>query len=377
MAKTHSVAGELGPEIARSQGSETILKSAWKQNLLIVLVAFLAATSAEGQARVCRDVFSPAATRAVSFPATPRLEKELVGFRTLLNESPTSLRREDKFIVDTDASDFAIETISKKFGESFQLRDPAQPNSQNVTVTLYALPIRFHANGHELSGKLRLRKYYSTPESERLKPETFVDAEITKGFQFLELKIDHPEIEGVVVKPRIRITDADALTIQSRRSFLANRKRLKADWLKLNKSASEPLIEAFLTTLAEYIPVKRALPKYATTMYQRDSYSLRVASRDGTQKPIEVQLTLDRSIEVVDEVTHSSVNAYTARDVVVEMKVPLTYSGLTPENIKDYPGLQDVAALKAYLAAKHNPAYKAGSGKLSTFKSIISGGLDD
>ncbi len=348
-------------------------------NWVLLPFLFVAATATasvgETRAGLCQNVFTRSVTRSdaarlKSAAASGELTNSLLSFRALLNESPTSLRREDKFVVDRDVADTMLTELAAKFGSGLRLRDEVGSNTKNVTATLYSLPVRFKVAGRSLTAKMRLRKYYSAPANVKLNRETLIDSEITRGFQFLEFKIDHPEQDGVVIKPRLRISDADAEIVQSRRRLLVEAPRLRERWMKGNPKSLPELVDAFLETLVNYTPAQSEIPRFATTVYQRDSYSLKIDPVDPTKKSVEVQLTLDREIQVVDEVTQVSVNAYSDRDVVVEMKVPLSYSKLSDADKAQYPMLESVAKLKAFLAEKRNPAFKPGAGKLSTFRSL-------
>lgn len=356
--------------------------------------AVASGAGALGAPLACEDVFVPSPSYRIE--ASPALSADLLSFESRLGEgSTTSLRREDKFVVLKPLIDSVLSTLRRNYGPAFQLRDKRTSGTKNVTVTQYAVPVHFAvprdlamASGvgdagatRVRSAKIRLRKYFSAPSASPLSSAALTPSAVTSGRTFLELKIDHPIHDGVVVKPRLLISDADANLIQTRRRFLAERSALVARWSAENPSVPRAVVEGFAQTLADlYVSVDH-LPLYAKTSYVRDSFSLMIPPADvgptgAAAKPLEVQITVDREVLTDDSRTSRTVAAYSARDVVVEIKVPLAHAALSPASLATYPGLAEIAQLKRLLANHRDLNFAEGAGKLATFRSTLLGLMD-
>jgi hypothetical protein len=333
---------------------------------LVSVVAIAASPSAFANSAICADLFVPKASARIE--ASPILERTLLSFETRLGEgSTTSLRREDKYVVSRKLIDQVLVEFTKHFGDSFVLRDKKQDGRKNMTVTQYAVPIVFSVNGIRKSAKFRIRKYYSDSiHGGDLRP-----AAVTDGRAFLELKIDHPIHDGVVVKPRLLISDEDAAIVQDRTAFVLKKHHLAARWKIENPKVPGAVIDGFVSALAStYAAVGPSMPLFAKTSYVRDSYSLYVPdTADPAAKPVEIQFTIDREISVQDSRTGRMVAAYGPNDVVVEVKVPLAFASLT--QTQRFTALRQVAQVKTLLAAEHNRAFVRGAGKLSTFTRTV------
>ncbi len=335
----------------------------------VLALTLFVATPAFAGGPVCADLFAPKAS--VRIDASPQLARTLLSFETHLGAgSTTSLRREDKYVVSRETIDRELTRLSTEFGDAFVLRDKKEEGRKNMTVTQYATPIVFTVNGVRKSAKFRLRKYYS----DAVAGGDMRAAGITDGRSFLELKIDHPEYDGVVVKPRLLISDADADALQNRTAFVLGARAMSARWKTENPKIPASVIDGFISALmSTYTRVGSSLPLFAKTAYVRDSYSLYISpSADAmtsgavtSTKPIEIQFTIDREINVLDSRTGRTIAAYGPNDAVVEIKVPLAFAAL--KQTQQYAALGSVARIKAQLTADHNLAYARGAGKLSTF----------
>lgn len=328
--------------------------------------------------RSCAEIlYSPVVIQKDFIHTESEVSGKILKFMDLLGAgNTTSLRQEDKYVVSPNTVDRVIGILSRTYGDQFQLRDQKQEGRKNVTVTQYALPFNWKDTaGKSMSAKIRFRKYFDTDASVALGKAAMKPAEIVKDQQFVEFKIDHPLYDQVVIKPRMLMKDTDVVLIQDKQQFLQHRNAILSRTLELNPKVPAEVVKNFFEVFADVYsePVTR-LPLFATTAYVRDSYSLMLKNQEG--KSIEIQLTIDREVNVQDSRSHKVVSAYRAEDVVVELKVPLAYSGLTAENFAQVPGLRDVLALKQDLQKNHVHLYAEGSGKLSTFKKSMDRHLD-
>jgi hypothetical protein len=353
--------------------------------LLIVLSILLFMVSAPA-APNCRRIYSKPTIEAVSSHglaenvlATKDLSRAILGFEKVLGAgSTTSLRQEDKFVINNPAVENILESLSSQFGDQFILRDQKVPGRKNVTETIYALPVVLPANAEhgKLSAKLRFRKYYTADEKTPLKEAELVPADFVKTSQFVEMKIDHPRYPRVVIKPRMLQRDLDAKVMQTKASFSKSQGALEERAQHSNAKLAPELIQQFFKVLElEYGQLQGNLPLFAKTTYVRDSYSLMLRAKNGDQ--VEVQFTVDREISVLDLRTGQIVDAYDPHQAVVEVKIPLAYASLSPQVLAEVPGLRLVKELKAQMSQDHISAFKPGAGKLSTFRRLTRQTLDD
>jgi hypothetical protein len=345
------------------------LAALWVRAAALALVFTISLSSQA--ALVCSNVFDGTASRF----ASARVAQAVSEFEHLLGAgNTTSLRKEDKYVVKEQVAAAMVSDLSASEPTHFILRDKKLEGQKNVTVTDYARPLNIELeNGKRISGKIRFRKYYSTSDKQPLGSAPLQSAAVTEGKQFLEAKIDHPDHVGVVIKPRILISDEDAAIAQSRELFLKNREALGQRWKAANPKADPRLIDNFVELFARIYETETGnLPGFAKTSYVRDSYSLMVQGADPAARPIEIQFTLDREVNVVDQQSGKVIDAYEKDDVVVEVKIPLSRAALTAEDIKAYPLLARVKEIKAGLSGNHEARFKVGAGKLSTFRRVLS-----
>ncbi|MES2857509.1 MAG: hypothetical protein V4692_16680 [Bdellovibrionota bacterium] len=405
------------------------------QNLSFAILTALAVGTAFVQpAQAAKSSCADTVIKPTAIVASTRLRDLILMFENLMGSgSTTSLRREDKIVVNQTAIDEQLGAMTEYAQNhetaKFRLRDQKLPGQKNITSTIYFTPIRMKMTAREmgekmieareitreqlerwllekkqgivnvespqleelkakvvdtiLSGKVRLRKYFSTDSSAPLGSAEMHPSGGTDGYQYLEFKIDHPLFKQSVVKPRVLIPDADALTLQDATTYAANRSEYARRWVDLNsnsktpRSVTEAVVENYLAVFDDlYRSGMEKLPQFAKTEYVRDSYSL-FLYRDGEDpadlrvKPLEIQFTVDQEIKVIDSRSGHSISAYSAEDVVVEIKVPVRLAKLDAKAVAEYPGLAFVAQIKAELEAQHNMNFVKGSGKLSTFRRLL------
>lgn len=342
-------------------------------SLIILTIAFSSLSIAQER---CSSLFlSELQITRTEIRVDAQLGHAILNYMHILGKaksSATALRQETKFVVSEKVVAEQLDQLAVRFGDLFQLRDQRAEGTKNVTVTDYAVPFRIPVPKGELSAKLRARKYLVTSNKVRLGRAKLIRADFVKDRQFVELKIDHPEYGQVVLKPRMVVLDHDVQMMMDKVAFEANRQEILERTLNLssNVKVDPAVIRQFFEILSIfYSKGPSQLPMFAQTAYVRDSYSVALKNRNGD--PVEVQLTVDREIHVTDSSTGKKTSAYRVDDIVVEVKIPLEYSGLTKENLADVPGLADVVALKNSLENAHIDLYKKGSGKLSTFRRTL------
>lgn len=73
----------------------------------------------------------------------------------------TSLRKEEKFVIDTVDGQNVMDSLQSEFGPKMKNRDAAETGFANVTSTKYVTVAKYTTKaGEERSVKVRFRKYY-------------------------------------------------------------------------------------------------------------------------------------------------------------------------------------------------------------------------
>lgn len=311
--------------------------------------------------------------------ADKELSENIFDFMGLLgNGSTTSLRQEDKYVVSNGRIDQLISELEINHGQDFQLRDEKIDGYKNVTVTQYANPITVTTDsGKKVSAKIRFRRYFQAEENIPLSQGKMRPAPISENKEFVEFKIDHPTLRQVVIKPRILMNSEDAQMLRDRDLFLKNKMSLIRRAIAMNPKVNRAVILQFFRALGDfYSDVAINLPLFAKTSYVRDSYSLMLKSNLGEK--VEIQLTVDREVQVTDSLNGQKIQAYRPSDAVVELKVPVAYAKLTDADVQKVPGLAAVAQLKKELEGSHlKDHYRIGTGKLSTSRRLMTDDLID
>lgn len=354
--------------------TRNLIKSFLGLSLLLAL-----ASTSQAAANACLQIYSHRGAPASALNQAPlkitdtsiisdaRLNTLIRGFFGLIDsKSTTGLRKETKFVLVETNLNKLLEQVAQEHGQSFQLRDQVKPGMKNVTVTDYSFPLMFRMSPSNkmLASKLRFRKYFEAPRSQIMSLDNLVSSESTKGVTWVELKTDHPEHEAVVIKPRMLMADKDTALIRNKKSFQRNRQQILQRTIDLNPGLERKMIDQFFALFAA---LPSETPLLATTAYVRESYV--IALKDTSNQKVDIQITVDREVNVVDQRpggSKSGISAYEQSEVVVELKIPLAYSGLTLANFASVPGLSKIADLKKILETGHIPSYQGG--KLATFK---------
>lgn len=289
---------------------------------------------------------------------------------TMLNESATvsttGLRRESKLVVSEGHFQRVFGKFSRFFGPRLKLRDVPEEGTDNLTDTLYTTPLWFHspaAKGILKSVKVRVRGYLT----ERRGSGEILRSSITAKKRFLELKVDHPEFEGVVIKHRLLVTDEDLRIIFNPNATYASVQKVieQVSQDPMNASISNPdLIDAFIA-FVRAAPVVHSdfKRKYVVIRYRRDAYQVRLLSKSG--EPIDIQITVDDRVKLMDASSGQNLAQYPKGARVIEVKVPLKYAQFTAENLNEVPELAVVQGLIATLDSAILPGFESNTGKLS------------
>ncbi len=288
------------------------------------------------------------------------------------SESTTDLREEQKWHVTALKADSFEELIKSKFGQYLTQRDPIPEGRVNITSSDYSTVMKYPGpDGKMLSAKLRIRHYGTrvAGTNDFIEPSGFYD-EISK----VELKADHPTESGVKYKASVLMNNGDiALLLKNAESFTQNAPKIRARALALNAEKGPKLGGAPPDVVNELINVigrihleksqrgakeNSTLDPYLNIQYQRKAYRLTLPDKTRPDGPgIDVQVVFDKGVQSRDPATPYVVKNRIAKDVV-EVKVPLEYSKLTPEQLAERS--PELAELNKLLEPTLGPAIADG-----------------
>lgn len=276
----------------------------------------------------------------------------------------TSLRQEVKFVLKSADVNKQMEVLEGKFGSRFKNRDRAPEGFANVTSTHYMKVGKYFQNGKRLSTKVRFRKYLQRKLDDVNWQNLKVIPELADR-SWLELKIDHPEFDNVVFKPRLQVLDRDINSIITAAGYQGSRAGIARRLHELNPTKKAD-VEKFLAYFdAMYsTPNMKVERMFAKTEYERTSYSIKIDNPAKPAEAIDIQITLDQSVHLTKLKNGQVIDAYKPDETVVEVKIPLAYAGLTRRDIEAIPELAEVKKLIEFLTGRHLPEYEMNSGKM-------------
>jgi hypothetical protein len=276
----------------------------------------------------------------------------------------TSLRQEVKFVLKSSDVNKYMDVLQQRFSSRFKNRDVAPEGYANVTSTNYMKVGKYFQNGKKLSTKVRFRKYYQRRLDDTNWQHLRVIPELADR-SWLELKIDHPDYDNVVFKPRLQVLDRDINSLVTSTGYQAARTGIARRLHELNpaKKADVDKFIAYFDALYS-TPTMKVERMFAKTEYERTSYSIKLENPAKPGEFIDIQITLDQSVHLTRLKDGRAVDAYKPDETVVEVKIPLAYAGLTRRNIEAVPELAEVKKLIEYLTGRHLPEYEMNSGKM-------------
>lgn len=290
--------------------------------------------------------------------------------------STTGNRTELKRTVLVEKLHQALVKLSKAF--PLQPRDAVKPGYKNVTVTHYLNVLKFNYKGKELDVKIRFRKYGTIKEG---LPYTLENIEINpemKDVSFIEYKIDHPDFENSVLKPRGPQDDAD-LNLIGTPDFLQNFDQIESRALARNSKNAES-IETMLkmqNVLRRLHEARVPLKKESRTIYERTSYAIPIEN-PITKKHYEVQITIDEGILLYSYPYNKTVDAYKSEKplTVVELKIPVELvdkktKSFHEDMMEKIPHLRSIQTFLKDLTEAQAPGHEANKGKQSLIRALL------
>ena len=290
--------------------------------------------------------------------------------------STTGNRTEFKRTVLVEKLHEALERLSKFF--ALKPRDIIKPGTKNVTVTQYLNVLKFDYKGQELSVKIRFRKYGTIKEGLPNTPENVEIIPDMKDYSFLEFKIDHPDFDNSVLKPRGLQADAD-INLIGTSEFLKQFADIQHRALVKNSKNSEAIetMTKMQNVLKRLHEAGVPLEKDSRTIYERTSYALPIKDLVG-KKEYEIQITMDEGILLYSYPHNKTVDAYKSDKplTVVELKIPVEMvdketKGFNQTMLKTIPLLGSIQTFLNDLTIAQAPGYEANKGKQSLIRALL------
>lgn len=307
--------------------------------------------------RVAVDWFSDVAMRIVK----------------MMVSDPTKLRKELKATVNSRLGKEKVQELKNYFGSLFGNRDQAPNGFVNITSTVYMKLGKYTSwTGEERSTKVRFRRYFSQRVGDVLR--RFMNPiEASLYTTKMEIKIQHPDLDGVVVKLRIDVPLDDVMALSHSADYSRMREILFARAMKLNPGNHEEVIIAF-----EYLDAMYSSPQRiheglsAHTEYERESYAIKIkpsaeAAARG-KKTIEIQITADTKVRLTRIADQAIFDSYSDEQIIYELKIPKDQSELTEADIRDYPDLVKIKEFKEWMSLQRDKSMPDGKGKVSKIR---------
>ena len=307
---------------------------------------------------------------------SPELGELIVETAASQRHSTTGNRTEFKRTVFVEKLQEALGKLSKFF--PLKPRDVIQPGTKNVTVTQYLNILKFDYKGQELGVKIRFRKYGTIKADV---PNTLENVEFIpemKDYSFLEFKIDHPDFDNSVLKPRGLQADADINLIGTPEFLHKFNDILQRALAKNSKNsdATETMLK-MQNVLRRLHEEGVPLAKDSQTIYERTSYAVPVKDA-AAKKEYEIQITIDEGILLYSYPHNKTVDAYKSDKplTVVELKIPVEIvdketKGFKETMLKTIPSLRAIQSFLNDLTAAQAPGYESNKGKQSLIQALL------
>ena len=366
--------------VVRKKSQENLSMHKFAVSVTLAMTCFgLYTPPSYAKAPLCSKVLASLETKAIeSFKANRVSKKTSQAFiQSTANEmkSTTGNRAELKFtapLMDLNSILGQFEMRLEKWIPGFKLisRDTQTPGYKNVTYTKYLTKLKIAYKGQELTTKIRLRKYGLIEENSVVDKNIFHPIESMKDpngkeFSWLEFKIEHPDFENAVLKPRIKFHDRFSDLMSNNPSkFLKDFKKIVQKTKDLNpesKETVENMLEAIRLTLLE----KLSLSMISETIYYRTSYVVNLQSNQNSR--VNIQLTIDADIHQYSSVLGKEVQTYDPYSnlSVIEVKIPVQYSALSKADLQEVQGLSEIQLMLSELQQVQSKDYEMNKGKFS------------
>ena len=278
-------------------------------------------------------------------------------------------------------------------------RDVRTPGFKNVTYTAYSNRFKLtFKNGKKLTSKIRARKYGLIADDLEVNKENFDPIKGMENVSFFEFKIENPDFDNSVLKPRMKIKDDDANALLNPNLTKAQYAEIHERCVELNKMDTVEKQITMDETITLMLAAIRGIhkkesffaPEYET-IYERVSYKIPIIDT-ATGKSYEVQITLDDDVSATSVGFNYTTPMYAGqveKVTVGEVKLPipllqllskggnaadlkLLAKSLTSSDYQRFPGLKAVMDLLQTLSFNGLKNFEENHGKLFHLRQSIS-----
>ncbi len=292
----------------------------------------------------------------------------------MMFSDPTKQRKEVKATIQKEQGRAKIQEMKDFFGnDKFGLRDQAAEGFVNITGTVYMKLGKYTSyTGKERSTKVRFRRYLTQMLGDTLRRFLSpIKSSVSKTK--MEIKIQHPELDGVVVKLRIDVPLEDIMYLSHTADYVRMRDLLYHRALLLNPKDRAEVDLAFEYLDAMYTsPHRNHEGLTAHTEYERESFAIKIDPSPEAllmgKKAIEIQITADTQVRLTRVKDMASFQSYSDDQIIYELKVPKDQSALTASDIADYPGLAKIKEFQEWMLENRDKSLPDGKGKVSKIR---------
>ncbi|MFZ3230799.1 MAG: hypothetical protein WA160_11390 [Pseudobdellovibrio sp.] len=254
-------------------------------------------------------------------------------------------------------------------------RDLITAGFKNVTWTGYSNRLKLPlSTDTAIVAKIRVRKYGHVDDLKAVSKENFTAIESMKDVSYFEFKIENPDHDNSVLKPRVKILDADANALLNPKISSKDYKKIAQRCVNLNKMKTDQeqkTVNQTIVLMLKAISMLRSggsyfAPEYET-IYERISYKIPLKNIH-TNQVYEVQITVDENITAssISFDFKSTIYNNKLEDLAVtEVKVPIDLLQLLKS--KDYdsvPGLKSIDDFLKILSFNNLKDFEENHGKL-------------
>lgn len=291
----------------------------------------------------------------------------------------TSARVESKFTLAQQNINRLLKNLKQQIETEipgFKLinRDALTPGRRNMTWTGYSNRFSLSVDGRKLMAKIRVRKYGLIDVNAEVTKDHFEPIQSMKDMSYFEFKIENPDYENSVLKPRILIKDADANLLLQKNLRAEELLEIKNRCFELNKLEDAKAFESIKLTIEAMILAIRELhtnqslfrPEYET-LYERVSYKIPLTNKT-TKENYEIQITLDEDILARSILFNYEAQSYknsVEKVIVTEVKIPISLTELLQnKNLEQVDGLNAVVSFLDAIETHSLENFTNNSGKL-------------
>jgi len=347
--------------------------------LFIVLFSLVFSLGAQAKGLSCHQAHL--VEEHVAEVLTQKQSKKFMKATEPDRNSTLAARVEKKFALVTETSDRLLQRFKSGIelaipGFKLLNRDAQVKGKRNVTWTAYSNRFKLVlADGRKLTAKIRVRKYGLIDIAKEVSKANFEVLEWMKDSSFFEFKIENPDYDNSVLKPRMLIKDADANLLLDPQITKLQIAEIFARTKSLNPKKTAEEQQTIDETIFYMLQAIRGLHKKGSlfqpefeTIYERVSYVIPVTAKD-TGITYEIQITVDGDIIAYSILNQRSADIYEHSPEAVavneiKIPIPLIEQYIKTGQVDQIPGLAIVLDFISTLEFNSLKNFQSNSGKL-------------